>query len=125
MKKKHFILIIILLFLAFFAKDLVMAQNSTELENPLRYNDIKDLINAIIDFLFKVSIPLAGLLFIIGGFMMVMSAGDTWKLERAKNLFLYTAIGFTVILLAKGLVLVLKSVLGVKETVFFIINFFV
>src|SRR4030042_2864694 len=116
MKKKYFILIILLLILAFFAKDIVLAQDSTELGNPLRYNDIKDLINAIIDFLFKLSIPLAGLLFLIGGFLLVMSGGDTWKLERAKNLFLYTAIGFPLFLLAKRLVQVLKSVLGGKET---------
>lgn len=99
--------------LALFVKDIAFAQ--LELENPLKYKDVKDLINAIIDFLFKLSIPLAGLLLIIGGFMMVMSAGDTWKLERAKNLLLYTVIGFALILLAKGLVQVLKSVLGVLE----------
>ncbi len=112
MKKKYFIFLIFILLFAFFVKDISLA---VELENPLKYNDIKDLINAIIDFIFKVSIPLAGLLFIIGGFMMVTSAGDTWKLEKAKNLFLYTSIGFAIILLAKGLVLVLKSVLGVVE----------
>jgi len=114
-----------LLVLAFFAKDFVLAQDSTKLENPLRYNDIKDLINAIIDFLFTISIPITAILIIFGGFMMITAGGDVYKLEKAKSLFLYTAIGFAIILLAKGLVLVLKSVLGVKETTFIIINFFV
>lgn len=125
MKKKYFIFLIFLLVLAFFAKDFVLAQDSTKLENPLRYNDIKDLINAIIDFLFTISIPITAILIIFGGFMMITAGGDVYKLEKAKSLFLYTAIGFAIILLAKGLVLVLKSVLGVKETTFIIINFFV
>lgn len=104
-----------MLLLVFFAKDVVLAQDAIELSNPLRYGDIKDLIDAIINFLFTVSIPIAAILIIIGGFLMVFSGGDVYKVEKARNLFLYTAIGFAIILLAKGLVEVLKSVLGVVE----------
>ena len=125
MKKKYFIFIIFMLLLVFFAKDVAFAQDTTQLNNPLKYTDIKDLIDAIINFLFTISIPIAAILIIIGGFMMVTSAGDMYKLEKAKSLFLYTAIGFAIILLAKGLVAVLKSVLGVKEAAFIILNFFV
>lgn len=122
MKKKRLILIIALVL---FAGSFAVAQDSASLENPLRYNDINDLINGIIDFLFTVSIPIAAILIIIGGFMMVMAGGDVYKLEKAKNLFLYTAIGFGIIMLSKGLVTVLKSVLGVRTTLIDIINFFV
>lgn len=126
MKKKYLILIIVLAISVFFAKDLILAQDSTSLENPLRYNDIKDLIDAIIDFLFTISIPITAILIIIGGFMMITAGGDVYKLEKAKSLFLYTAIGFAIILLSKGLVAVLKSILGVKDTTLIdIINFFV
>jgi len=124
---KKYLILIFLLFLAFFAKDLVFAQDETALNNPLQYTDIKDLIDHIIDFLFTISIPITAILIIIGGFMMITAGGDVYKLEKAKNLFLYTAIGFAIILLSKGFVAVLKSVLGVKEgaTLIDIINFFV
>jgi len=126
MKKKYLILIIVLAISVFFAKDLILAQDSTSLENPLRYDRIELLIDAIINFLFTISIPITAILIIIGGFMMITAGGDVYKLEKAKSLFLYTAIGFAIILLSKGLVAVLKSILGVKDTTLIdIINFFV
>jgi hypothetical protein len=49
---------------------------------------------------------------VISGLLWVTSAGDTKRVGTAKNMALYTIIGLAVILLAKGLVAVLKSIIG-------------
>jgi len=57
---------------------------------------------------------LAPLMLIISGLLWVTSAGDPGRLKTAQNMALYTIIGLAVILLASGLVAVLKSIIGYK-----------
>lgn len=81
--------------------------------NPLKYNDFNDLVKAVInDFLMPVGITVAGLMFVIAGFVYVTSAGDPGRARTARSILIYTAVGLAVILLASGLVKVLQSALG-------------
>jgi len=82
------------------------------IQNPLAYDTVEGLINHIIDFLIKIGSPIAAIMFVIAGIMFVTSAGDAGRLKTAKNIMLYTAIGFAVILVASGLIKVLQSLLG-------------
>ena len=84
------------------------------LQNPLGVSTFDALLNKIIDFIFWVGMAIAPVIFIIAGFLFVISAGDTKKLETAKHMMLYAVIGLVVLLLARGLVAVLKSVIGVQ-----------
>lgn len=74
------------------------------------------LLNKIIDFLFWVGMAVAPVMFIVAGFLYVTSAGSPQKVESAKKMMIYAVIGLAVLLLAKGLVEVLKSVIGVPIT---------
>lgn len=80
--------------------------------NPLKYGSFEQLLSGVSNFVFKVALVLAPLMLIIAGLMWVTSAGDTKRLATAKNIALYTIIGLAVILLASGLVAVLKSIIG-------------
>lgn len=91
----------------------IQSGNGITIENPLNYDTVEDLLNAVIDFIFWVGITVAPIMLIIAGFMYVTSGG-TGKLETAKNLMKYTFIGLAVLLLARGLVAVLQSIIGVK-----------
>ncbi len=84
------------------------------IKNPLGVDNFEDLLNKIIDFIFWVGMALAPVMFIVAGFMYVISAGSPQKVEQAKKIIIYTVIGLVVLLLARGLVKVLESIIGVK-----------
>lgn len=79
------------------------------IENPLGYERFEDLVNAIIDFIWKLGTPLAAIMFVISGIMFVTSTGNPEKVKTAKNVALYTAIGYGIIIMASGLIKVLQS----------------
>ena len=84
------------------------------LENPLRYSNLGDLIDAIVNFLFQISLIIAPLFIIIAGFYFVTAAGDPQKIETAKRIILYTLIGLLVIITSKGIIALVKKILGVS-----------
>lgn len=81
--------------------------------NPLQACEFEEIIDNIIDFIFKIAIALAPLMIVIGAFYIMTAGGDTNRVTTGKNIILYTLIGFAIILLAKGLVAVIKQLLGV------------
>jgi len=87
---------------------------AVEFENPLQYETFGELINAIIRFIFNIAIVVAPLMVIIGAFYILTAAGDPKKVGSGKNIILYTAIGLAIILLARGLISMIESVIGVK-----------
>ena len=84
----------------------------TGLPNPLAHLDIGDFLNYIIDFIFRLSIIIAPLMIIVGGFLFVTAGGNLEQMSKARQILLWTAIGFAVVLFSKGLFEALKYVLG-------------
>ena len=82
--------------------------------NPLKVNDFEALLNIVIDFIFWIGMALAPVMFIVAGLLYVTAAGNPQKTEQAKKIIIYTVIGLVVLLLARGLTEVLKSVIGAK-----------
>ena len=87
---------------------------AVEIKNPLEYDTFGELIEAIIDFIYKIALVLAPLFIVIAGFYFVTAAGNPAQIETAKKIILYTLIGFLIILLSKGLIAVIQNVLGVQ-----------
>lgn len=88
---------------------------SIEIQNPLKAGSFKELVDAIINFIFWMGITIAPIMFIIAGFLFVTSMGDPERVKTARKMMLYTAIGLVIVLAAKGLILVLKEILGVTS----------
>ena len=86
---------------------------STCIVNPLKAKTLTDLIDGIINFIFTIALAITPIMVIAGGFMFITGGGDPAKITQGKQLLLWTVVGLTVILLAKGLVAVLRSVLGI------------
>jgi hypothetical protein len=82
------------------------------IDNPLQANNLEELVNNIINFIFWVGMALTPIMIIIAGFNFITAAGDPKKVTTAKNIMIWTAVGLAIILLAKGLVAVLKGVIG-------------
>ena len=114
--KKSFLMIII--FTAVFLLPLlVMAQTSPSpgttvtIPNPLGTDSIPEVIGRIIDFLLKVAVPLATLVVLYAGFLFLTAGGDTEKINQAKKALLWAVIGVVVLMMARGVIEVIKSIL--------------
>jgi len=50
----------------------------------------------------------------IAAFFLLTAAGNPQRVDKAKQIILWTVIGLAIILLAKGLISVLRQIIGVK-----------
>jgi hypothetical protein len=89
-------------------------QEIIKIENPLIATSFEAIIGNIIDFIFKIAIVLAPLMVVVGGFLFVTAGGSVEKINRAKNLIIWTAIGFLIVLLSKGIIAIINQILGVR-----------
>ncbi len=104
--------IIPLLILALLLPVLVFA---VELPNPLIHETFESLLDSIITFLaFYLGPPIAVIMILVAGFYFVTAAGDPDKIERAKKIILWTLIGLLILFSAKGIVALLKDVIGLQ-----------
>jgi hypothetical protein len=67
--------------------------------NPIpEYNDIPSFIEAIINIVLIVGVPIVTLAIIYAGFLFVTAQGNETRLTKAKNTLLYTIIGAALLL---------------------------
>jgi ABC-type microcin C transport system permease subunit YejE len=77
--------------------------------NPLGEDtNVKDILNRVADWLFRIAIVVVPLMIIWAGFVFVTAGGDPKKVSNAKQILLYAIVGFVVILLARGIVGAIK-----------------
>ena len=88
---------------------------AAELQNPVTWNTVEGLGDAVVNFLFQISLIVAPLFIIIAGFYFVTAAGDPQKIETAKRIIIYTLIGLIIIIASKGIIALIKTILGVKK----------
>lgn len=70
------------------------------------------MVNYLIKFAFYIALAIAPLMIIYAGFLWITSAGEAAKIQTAQKIILYTSIGLGIILLARGLIAIIKSALG-------------
>ncbi len=83
------------------------------LPNPLQADDFNELIDSIINIIFNLSLLLAPLMIVVAGFLFVTAAGDPNRVNTAKKIILWTAVGFLIVLLSKG---IFEAVTGLLST---------
>ncbi len=93
---------------------IVSAEAIIEIENPITATSFESVIDNAIDFVFKIAIVLAPLMVVVGGFLLVTAGGNISQVGKAKSLLLWTAIGFLVVLLSKGILAIINQILGVR-----------
>lgn len=84
-----------------------------QIKNPLKTDSLADLIDTLINFIFTISIAVAPVVFLYGGFLFVTAAGRPEQITKARSILIWTAIGFVVILLSRGLITILKNLLEI------------
>lgn len=82
------------------------------IKNPLCSNTMQELIESLINVIFWLAVIIVPLMIIIGAFCYATSGGSPDKIRTAKNIMLYAAIGFVIIMLAKAIMSVIQNIFG-------------
>jgi len=110
-KKLIFVLVIFA-----FLFPLITEGQIVEIKNPIEADNFWELLDALIDVIFILSIPVGVIMFIVAGFYFVTAAGDPEKITTAKKMVLYTLVGLLIVFCAKGLVILLIKALGIDTS---------
>ncbi|MDD5568939.1 MAG: TrbC/VirB2 family protein [Candidatus Pacebacteria bacterium] len=70
---------------------------------------ITQTIENVTDYLANIALVVAVLFFVVAGVLFIYNGGDTKKLDTAKNMILYALVGVAIVLLAKGFVSIVRS----------------
>lgn len=114
MKKVLLVLIFLAVFSGLIIPNFILGQEVIVIQPPIEHRTFTDLIGAIINFIFGIALVVAPLMIIIGAFYFLASGGDPKNIETGKKIIIYTLIGFVIILLANGLVDLLRNILRVE-----------
>lgn len=112
-KNYPFILILIL----FFSVNIVYADSppptgGDSISNPLNATSFDELINNIAYWIFNIAIPLSVLMFLIGGFMFLVSGGNEQRVTQAKKLMIWSAVGLAICLIGSGFTSMIRQLIG-------------
>ncbi len=90
---------------------LIQAQS---IDNPLGNKTIIDLIRNIINFIFRLSLPVGALMIVISGYYFMTSNGDPEKIKKGKDTIIWTLVGILVIFLSLAIIDGLKNAIGIQ-----------
>lgn len=102
-------IIILSLILVFFFGCFAFAE--TTIPNPVPWDTFEELIGRLIEWIINMALVVAPLIIVFAGFSYATAGGDPSKIEKAKTMLLYAAVGMAVVLLAKSLVDSLKKII--------------
>lgn len=85
--------------------------NSFQIDNPLGGIDtIQKLVNRLIDALIVLATPIAVIMVLWGGFLVMTSVGESARYIKGGKVILYAAVGYGILLLAKGVTAIIESI---------------
>lgn len=82
------------------------------IENPLKAKSIVLLLNALLDIVVQVGIPVIAIFIVYSGFLFVKAQGNESKLSEAKQTLFYTVIGAAIVLGALVISQVIEQTIG-------------
>jgi len=74
------------------------------IDNPIGAGSIQEFIQAVLDVVVQIGIPIAVLFVVYSGFLFVTAQGNPDKIKTAKSAFMWGIIGATVLIGANVLV---------------------
>jgi len=77
------------------------------------WNELMALVNRVIKFiLFDMVVPIAAIMFVYAGVLMITAGGDTGAVTKARSVFTNAVIGFIVAVAAWLIIRTILSILG-------------
>jgi hypothetical protein len=97
MKKKYWLLAFILVTIVLMPAFVLAQSTGAGLPNPIGVNDPRIIIGYVIRAILGIVGSLALLMFIYGGFLWIMSAGNEERVTQGKKIIIYSTVGLAVI----------------------------
>lgn len=88
------------------------ATDTINYPNPLGTDSIIVLIARIVRFFYAIAIPLAIIMIIYAGILFLTAGGSEEQLKKAKKTMIWIAVGIAVILIGRGVITLVKDILG-------------
>lgn len=98
----------------------MLAQDTVNLEQlqrsvtPTGPNDVGELISKVLPYIFYFSAALLLIYLVLGGLQLMVSRGDPKSISAAQSKITNALIGFVIVLLAAGVVIILGRILKVQ-----------
>lgn len=86
-----------------------------EFRNPLQAEDLRELIDAILIWIFWLSIPSGVIMILYAGLTMMTAAGNPEKFDKGKKILLWTVIGLVIVFIGEGFVTLIESILDLGK----------
>lgn len=96
----------------FFNVTKICPPGSVCIQNPLTTEKFTDVVDRILNILFFVALAVAPVMIIVAGFKFLTGGGDPKNITAARQMLIWTGVGFSIILLSKGIVLIVRGVIG-------------
>lgn len=87
---------------------------SITIPNPLKANNIPDLINNIVTYLIEIATIILPLVLIYAAYLLMTTGGDIEKAILGRKTITYAVVGYILILISKGVTMIIASILGAK-----------
>ena len=84
------------------------------IQNPLKSNDLSQLLDNIINFLLTLAAPIAVIMMIYAGYLFITASDNEEKVKTARKTMLYVVIGIAILILSKGVVTLVSSFFPLK-----------
>ena len=94
------------------AKGVCQPAGATVLCPPTKYRTISELIESIINWVFYIGIIIAPLMILVGALYFMTAAGVPQRVETGKKIIFWTIVGLVIILFSKGIISIVKAILG-------------
>lgn len=94
---------------------LLAVATSYTIENPLGTTDVASLFSKLSTALFQIAIPVAVVMYVWAGVMLLTAGAKPDHVTKARQIFLYTTIGLVVIFAASGLVSLIQSIFNAGQ----------
>ena len=80
--------------------------------NPLSATSIEQILSQIIDWLLVIAAPVAIIMAVWAGYLFISAGGNEEKVKLARKTLLYVVIGIAVLILSKGVLTLVISLIN-------------
>lgn len=85
------------------------------IENPIGIDNFEDLVNLIGVWIFNLSIPIAVIIIIYAGILMLTAGANPGQFKKGAEALKYAVIGLAIIFIGKGFVTLIQSILDLRN----------
>jgi len=82
------------------------------LEDLFQSTTLEEIIERLVGLIFTVSIVLVPLMIVLAAYLFMTAGGNPQQVAQAKKLITWTLIGFLIVLLSQGIIVMMKQLLG-------------